>query len=116
MKTQTKIAVCGMMMGLAIASRAGAQAKLPDNFSVTPPSIPDKTFNLKDFGAVGDGTTLNTDAIKKAMAAVDAAGGGTLEVPAGTYLTGPFQFVSNLNFHLAEGSKIVMSDDQELQA
>jgi polygalacturonase len=40
------------------------------------PVIPDKTFNLSDYGSVGDGETFNTDAFKKAVAAVGRQGAG----------------------------------------
>jgi hypothetical protein len=38
------------------------------------PAIPDRGFNLADFGGVGDGRTMNTDAFKRAIAAVESAG------------------------------------------
>ena len=70
------------------------------------PQIPDRTFNLADFGAVGDGQTLNTDAFTKAVAAVDHAGGGRLVVPKGVYRTRPFVLCSNLDFHLEAGAVV----------
>ena len=75
------------------------------------PVIPDKQFNLHDFGAVGDGKTLNTDAFTKAVAAVEAAGGGRLDVPAGTYLTLPFNLTGKMDLHLEEGSVIQFPED-----
>ena len=74
------------------------------------PKIPDRTFTLTDYGAVGDGRTLNTDAFKKALAAVSAAGGGRLLVPAGVFRTAPFALVSNLELHLAAGAVIQAPD------
>jgi len=47
--------------------------------------IKGSTFNVQDYGAVGDGTTNDTAAIQAAAAAIQAAGGGTLYFPAGTY-------------------------------
>jgi polygalacturonase len=84
-----------------------------DNASPAPelPKIPDKTFSVADYGAVGDGKTMNTDALQKAISAVDKAGGGTLMVPAGQYLTQPLTLVSNLNLQLAKGAAILISDD-----
>src|SRR5260221_5776550 len=70
------------------------------------PVIPDRTFNLKDFGAVADGTTLNTDAFKRAVAAVDKAGGGTLIVPAGKYATGPVDLCSAINLPIEADATI----------
>jgi polygalacturonase len=70
------------------------------------PDIPDATFNLADFGAVGDGKTLNTEAFTKAIAAVNVAGGGKLVVPKGVYLTAPFKLCSKLDLHLDAGAVI----------
>ncbi len=52
-----------------------------------PPPAAANVYNIRDFGATGDGKTLDTDAINKAIAAAAAAGGGTVEFPAGTYLS-----------------------------
>ena len=59
------------------------------------------TFNVRDFGAVGDGRTSDSPAIDKAIAAATAAGGGTVLVPAGTFLSSSIHLQSNI--HLAEG-------------
>src|SRR5262245_48140035 len=68
-------------------------------------------FDIRTFGAVGNGTTDDSAAIKKAIAACEAAGGGTVNVPAGTYLTGPISLSSNMNLHLESGSKLLFTDD-----
>jgi polygalacturonase len=70
------------------------------------PAIPDHTFSLADFGAAGDGKTVNTEAFAKAIAAVEKAGGGTLVVPRGVYITLPFLLCSSLDLHLADGAVI----------
>jgi polygalacturonase len=70
------------------------------------PAIPNKTFNIKDFGAVSDNQTDNTAAIQKAINAANNAGGGKVIVPAGTFLCGPLQFYSNLDFQLDAGAVI----------
>jgi polygalacturonase len=75
------------------------------------PQIPDKTFNIKDYGAVADGTTLNTEAIQKTIDAASAAGGGTVLVPAGQFLTGPIKLASNLDFKVDTGATLLFSDD-----
>ncbi|HTQ39190.1 MAG TPA: glycoside hydrolase family 28 protein [Pirellulales bacterium] len=70
------------------------------------PKIPDRTFNLQDFGGVGDGKTWNTQAFKDAIAKVKQSGGGRLIVPAGVYRTLPFELCSQLDLHLEEGAVI----------
>ena len=70
------------------------------------PVIPNRTFTLTDFGAVGDGKTMNTEAFTKAIAAVEKAGGGKLVVPKGVFITGPLTLCSNLDLHLDAGAVI----------
>lgn len=64
------------------------------------PTIPNKTFNAKDFGAIGDDLTDNTKAIQDAINAATNAGGGVVIIPKGTYLCGPLQFTNNLNLQI----------------
>lgn len=77
------------------------------------PVIPESTRSLADFGAVGDGKTMNTEAFNKAMAAVAKAGGGRLVVPKGVFRTGPFKLCSQLDLHLDEGAVIQAPDTFE---
>lgn len=70
------------------------------------PVIPSRTFNLADFGAVGDGRTMNTAAFNQAIAAVKKVGGGQLNVPRGIFLTAAVRLCSSLNLHLDSGAVI----------
>jgi polygalacturonase len=72
------------------------------------PKIPEKTFNVRASGAKGDGTTDDTAALQAAINTASQAGGGTIEVPAGVYLSGPLMLSSNLNLHLAAGATVKM--------
>jgi len=72
------------------------------------PNIPEKVFSVTNFGAVGDGVATNTVAIQSAINAANAAGGGVVEVPAGTYLCGPIQLASQINLHLDAGALLRM--------
>jgi polygalacturonase len=81
-----------------------------DSIKVALPDIPDRHFNIVDFGGVADGKTLNTDAFVKAVDAIKAAGGGHLEIPAGTFLTLSFQFASKMDLHLDAGAMIKAPD------
>jgi polygalacturonase len=109
-KTVTLCLITGIFLELIYPGRAVAQATLPSEFAVEKPQIPDRSLSISEFGAIGDGKTLNTDAISKAIAACEQANGGTVVVPAGRFLTGPFVLASNLNLHLADGATILMSD------
>ena len=63
-------------------------------------------FNVVDYGARNDGSAPATEAFRTAIQAAKAAGGGTVDVPAGEYITGPIELVSNLVLHLEAGAKV----------
>jgi polygalacturonase len=69
------------------------------------------TFNVMDYGAVGDGTTPDTQAIAEAIDACAEAGGGRVMFPAGTYLTGPIHLRSYVELHTAVGATVLFSRD-----
>jgi polygalacturonase len=77
-----------------------------ENLRPARPRIPEREFKLADFGAVGDCKTLNTAAFKKAIAAIENAGGGKLIVPKGVFRTAPFALCSRLDLHLEAGAVI----------
>lgn len=79
--------------------------------SIIVPTFPDKTFNVRDFGAIADGTTDNTKAFADAINKCNAEGGGMVIVPAGKYFTGAIHLKSNVNFHLEKGSELLFSTD-----
>ena len=74
---------------------------------VDPSANPGQEFNVRAFGATGDGKTLDTDAINKAIEAAAAAGGGTVQFPAGTYLSFSIRLKSHITLHLDQGCVIV---------
>ena len=80
---------------------------------VTRPSIPDYTVDLTDFGGVGDGVTLNTEAFAKAMRHLFDEGGGHLNVPSGIWLTGPVEILSNCDLHVTENAIVIFDPDRD---
>ncbi len=75
-------------------------ANLPFDMPRVPePQFPDYEVRITDFGAVGDGTTLNSRAIADAIDAVPRQGGGTVRIPRGMWLTGPITLRSNIRIH-----------------
>jgi len=66
-------------------------------------------FNIREYGAKGDGHTLDTKAIDKAVAACVKAGGGVVLVPAGTYVIGTIRLYSNVELRLGPGSVLLAS-------
>ena len=81
---------------------------------VEAPRFPDRTVNLKEFNAVGNGETLCTSAFADAINALSEQGGGHLVVPAGVWLTGPIVLKSNIDLHLEKGAVILFSPDVDL--
>ena len=73
--------------------------------------FPSQTFDIKAYGAKGDGVVLDSGAINKAIDAARAAGGGTVYLAAGTYLSGSIHLQSNVALYLGQGSTILATDD-----
>ena len=68
------------------------------------------TYNVRTFGATGDGKTVDTPAINRAIDAVAAGGGGTLVFPGGTYLCFTIRLKSNVELYLSRGCTIQAAD------
>ena len=67
-------------------------------------------FDVRRFGAAGDGVTLDTAAINRAIAAAHAAGGGTVVLPAGDYLSYSIRLCSHLTVELQAGATLIAAD------
>ncbi|MGA3071397.1 MAG: glycosyl hydrolase family 28-related protein, partial [Terracidiphilus sp.] len=67
-------------------------------------------FDVRKYGAAGDGKTLDTGAVNRAIEAAAAAGGGVVVFPAGSYLCFSIHLKSYVNLHLLQGSAIVAAD------
>ena len=112
--------ICMLLLAVAVTAQAQNPykkytEKLPFQMpEVAAPVIPNYEVNLKKFGAVGDGLTLNTKTFEKAIAALSKKGGGRLVVPQGVWFTGPIVLKSNIELHLEVGAVIQFSGDEEL--
>lgn len=73
----------------------------------TLPVIPSGTFNITSYGA-STGSANNASAIQSAISAATAAGGGTVVVPSGTFLSGPITLASKINLQLQGGATLKM--------
>ena len=72
-------------------------------------------FNVRRYGAVGDGKNLDSPAINQAIEAAVAVGGGTVLVPAGTYLSGSIRLKSNIHL-LIDAGAVILGAPQDLKA
>ena len=70
-------------------------------------SSPAAIYDVRSFGAKGDGKTLDTSAINRAIGAAAAAGGGTVDFPAGTYLSVSIHLQSNITLQLDQNATIL---------
>jgi polygalacturonase len=109
----------GMAAGLvavgarpAAAEEADAWDQVPRILArITPPEFPCRTYDIRAFGAIGDGAADCTDAFRLAVEACAVAGGGRVLVPPGAFLTGPIHLRSNVNLHVAEGATVRFKAD-----
>jgi len=87
---------------------ASAPFKMP---AVPEPAFPARNFPITDFGAIGDGHTLNTAAFARAIDACAQAGGGHVVVPAGMWLTGPIVLKGTVDLHTEHGALVQLTSD-----
>jgi len=76
--------------------------------------IPDATYSVRDYGAVGDGKTNDTAAVQKTIDTAAAAGGGTVLLPSPyTFLIGPIHYSgAKINIEIASGATLLVSNDK----
>jgi len=76
------------------------------------PTFKNDTFNIVRFGAVGDGSTLNTASINNAISDCSNKGGGVVLIPQGFWLTGPIVLKSNVNLHISRAALLQFTSDK----
>ena len=82
-------------------------ALVPARASIQP------VYNVKDFGAKGDGATLDTDAINNAIEAASAQGGGTVFFPSGVYPSFSIRLKSNIRLYLDLGCTLLAASPDD---
>ena len=66
-----------------------------------------KIYNVKDYGAKADGTTIDTPAINRAIEEAASQGGGTVYFPAGEYACYSIRLASHIHLYIEQGARIV---------
>lgn len=94
------------LLGGLLASSLLAPA--PGHAQPTAPA--EAIYNVRDFGARGDSTTLDTRAINRAISAAAEAGGGTVYFPAGTYASFSIRLKSHVTLYLGPGATLLAAD------
>ncbi len=84
-----------------------------NDFVVELPEQWEKTYCICEYGAEPGGIFCNTEAIRSAIEAAAAAGGGKVSVPKGIWLTGPIELKSNIELHLEEGAILTFTKTKE---
>src|SRR5687768_16972196 len=92
------IAGAGLISNQALAS--------PDDKNGNDKLLGAATYNVKDYGAKGDGKTLDTVAIQAAIDACNKDNGGTVLIPGGDFVCGTIQLKSNVTLHLATKGRL----------
>ena len=85
-----------------------------DMTRVERPQIPAREISIADYGGVGDGVTLNTEAFADAIELLSEYGGGHLIVPTGVWLTGPITLKDNIDLHIMPDAVLLFSTDRDL--
>lgn len=85
--------------GFLAAKSLGAEPRA----AAAPGSLGARVYDIRDFGAKGDGKTLDTAALQAAIDACNRDQGGTVLVPAGTFVIGTTELKSNVTLHIAAG-------------
>jgi len=92
---------------LTVAGASLISAKIPQAESRT------DVYNIRDFGAKGDGKVLDTNAIQNAINTCSDNKGGVVMIPAGVFLSGTLELKSNVTLHLSTEAKLLGSPKRE---
>jgi polygalacturonase len=105
-----KVSVPAVAATLGMGFMNDATAK-PVNKTKTDNLEGARVYNIRDFGAKGDGKTLDTKAIQTAIDTCTREHGGTVLVPAGTFVTGTVELKSNVRLYLSAKATLLGTDD-----
>ncbi|HZS08531.1 MAG TPA: glycosyl hydrolase family 28 protein [Blastocatellia bacterium] len=103
----------GQMSAPAVAATLGRGLPGATGAAADDKALGARTYNVRDFGAKGDGTTLDTAAVQAAIDACNRDKGGVVLVPAGDFLVGTIELRSNVTLHLAALGRLLGSGSIE---
>jgi hypothetical protein len=95
------------------ASFASSAARAAETAAPATASHIGRSYNVRDFGAKGDGATLDTVALQAAIDTCNRDGGGQVFVPAGDFVIGTTALKSNVTLHVGEGARLLGSKRKE---
>jgi len=97
-------------LGVSVLGEQNLAAKTAESTATTN-DLGARVYNIRDYGAKGDGAALDTSALQMAIDACTGDGGGTVLVPAGTFQIGTVELKSNVTLHIAAAGKLLGSSD-----
>jgi len=118
MKTRTSLAVIGLALSAFFLNdgRAQKQISFSQNGRAEQKQLQfTDAYNIRGFGAKGDGKTIDTPAINKAIETAASAGGGTVHFPAGIYLSFTIRLRGHVALYLDQGATILAADPKEVK-
>lgn len=101
--TPAPVAERPLSQGLGIVARVVPPSSAPEAPST-------RSYDVRSYGAVGDGKTIDSPAINRAIEAAAAAGGGTVYLPAGVYASYSIHLASHVGLYLDHGATILAAD------
>lgn len=105
--------VIAASLGSAMFGAMTASAEESRNTLIDDKNPGARLYNVRDFGAKGDGAALDTSAVQAAIDACSRDKGGTVLIPAGDFLVGTLELKSNVTLHLAAQGRLLGSGDKE---
>lgn len=97
------------LIGVPAVATAAPPGAIPENEMPAGTAI----YNVKDFGAKGDGQILDTAAIQAAIDACSKEQGGTVLIPAGDFICGTIEIKSGVTLHIATNGRLLGSKKRE---
>jgi hypothetical protein len=98
-------------LGATMLRQNNVAARQPSHVTFDDKNLGARVYNIRDFGAVGDGVTLDTIAVQAAVDACNRDKGGTVLVPAGDFIVGTLELKTNVTLHVAAQGRLLGSSD-----